>query len=117
MPNKAACCAQGIPENLLGHQPKANYISSSELPSDFSDGETSESDSGPDFEDDVPTLRDYSFISVIENSTLFTMHWLVQLTTRAWLKAYEQIDQWKGEFIRILCDGFPTGEYRKLGEV
>ncbi|KAJ6142476.1 hypothetical protein N7471_001929 [Penicillium samsonianum] len=102
---------QGIPENLIRHQPKANYISSSELPTDSSDGETSESDSGPDFEDDVATLRDYSFISVIENSTLFTMHRLVQLTMRAWLKSHGQIDQWKGEFISTLCDEFPTGEY------
>jgi tetratricopeptide (TPR) repeat protein len=102
---------QGIPENLIRHQPKANYISSSELPSDSSDGETSVSDSGPDFEDDVATLRDYSFISIIENTTLFTMHRLVQLTTRAWLKSHGQIDQCKGEFISTLCDEFPTGEY------
>jgi len=102
---------QGIPENLIRHQPKANYISRSELPSDSSDGETSESDSSPDFEDDIATLRDYSFISVTENSILFTMHRLVQLTTRAWLKSHGQIDQWKGEFISTLCDEFPTGEY------
>ncbi|CAG8041804.1 unnamed protein product [Penicillium salamii] len=102
---------QGIPENLIRHQPKANYTSSSVLPSDSSDEETSESDSGPDFEDDIATLREYSFISVIENSSLFTMHRLVQLTTRAWLKSHGKIDQWKGEFISILCDKFPTGEY------
>jgi hypothetical protein len=68
---------QGILENLIRHQPKANYRSSSELLSDSSDRETSESDLGPDFEDDVATLRDYSFISVSENSTSFTMHRLV----------------------------------------
>ncbi|KAJ5971839.1 uncharacterized protein N7479_001757 [Penicillium vulpinum] len=102
---------QGIPENLIRHRPKANYTPSSELPSDSSDGETSDSDSGPDFEDNIATLRDYSFISVIENSTLFTMHRLVQLTTRAWLKSHGQKDQWKGEFISILCEEFPTAEY------
>ncbi|CAG8357010.1 unnamed protein product, partial [Penicillium salamii] len=102
---------QGIPENLIRHRPKANYTSSSELPSDSSDGETSESDSGPDFEDDVATLRDYSFISVIENSTFFTMHGLVQLTTRAWLKSHGQIDRWKDKFVSILYKEFPTGEY------
>ncbi|KAJ5335691.1 Tetratricopeptide-like helical [Penicillium brevicompactum] len=84
---------QGIPENLVQHQPKTNYISSSELPSNSSNGETSKSDSGPDFEDDVATLRDYSFIFVIANSSLFTMH------------------QLKGEFISTLCDEFPTGQY------
>jgi hypothetical protein len=102
---------QGILENLIWHQPKANYISSSELPSDSSDGEISESDLGPDFEDDVATLRDYLFISVIENSTLFTMYRLVQLTTRAWLKSRGQIEQWKGKFISALCNEFPTGGY------
>ncbi|KAJ5288302.1 hypothetical protein N7508_011077 [Penicillium antarcticum] len=102
---------QGIPEKLIRHQPKANYISSSELPSDWSDGAISESDLGPDFEDDLATLRDYSFISVNENSTSFTMHRLVQLTTRAWLKSHRQIDQWRDKFISILYDEFPTGEY------
>ncbi|CAG8345481.1 unnamed protein product, partial [Penicillium salamii] len=102
---------QGIPENLIRQRPKANYVSNSELPNDSSDGETSKSDSGPDFEDDVATLRDYSFISVTENSTLFSMHRLVQLTTRAWLKSQGQIDQWKDQFISTLCDEFPTGEY------
>ncbi|KAJ6174546.1 hypothetical protein N7485_005283 [Penicillium canescens] len=38
---------QGIPEKLIRHRPKANYTSSSELPTDPSDGETSDSDSGP----------------------------------------------------------------------
>lgn len=84
---------QGIPEKLIRHRPKANYTSSSELPSDSTDGETPDSDSGPDFEDDIATPRDYSFISVIKNSTFFTIHRLVQLTTRAWLKSHGQIHQ------------------------
>ncbi|KAJ5367172.1 hypothetical protein N7541_001113 [Penicillium brevicompactum] len=100
---------QGIHENLLRHQ--ANYTKGSELLSDSSDGKTSECDNGADFEDDIMTLRNYSFISVIENNTLFTMHRLVQLTTRAWLKSHGQIDQWKDRFISTLCDEFPTGEY------
>ena len=102
---------QGIPDSLVRHQPKANYISSSELLSEAGDGETSESDLGPDFEDDVATLRNYSFISVSENSDFFTMHRLVQLTTRAWLKSHGQIDKWNDKFISILFDKFPTSEY------
>ncbi|KAJ5967735.1 Tetratricopeptide-like helical [Penicillium viridicatum] len=134
---------QGIPESLVRHRPKANYSSrsTSELLSDSSDGETSESDivpedysdeeasesdagpddssdretsesdTGPDFEDDITTLRDYSFISISENGT-FTMHRLVQLTTHVWLKSDGQIDQWKDKFISTLYDEFPTtGEY------
>ncbi|KAJ5242016.1 uncharacterized protein N7469_000343 [Penicillium citrinum] len=102
---------QGIPENLILHQSKANEISNSESPSDFSDEEISESDLDSDFEDDIATLRNYSFISVSENGTSFTMHRLVQLTTRAWLKSDGQIKKWKNKFISILCDEFPTGEY------
>ncbi|CAI7669244.1 unnamed protein product [Penicillium crustosum] len=102
---------QGIPEKLIRYQPMSNYISSSEFASDYSDGETSESDSGPDFEDDVAILRDYSFISISENSTFFTMHRLVQLTTRAWLKSHGKIDEWKEQFISTLYNEFPTGGY------
>lgn len=100
---------QGIPDNLIRHQPKANGISSSELLSDAGDGETTESDLGPDFEDDIATLRNYSFISPSENETFFTMYRLVQLTTRPWLKSHGQIDKWKDRFISILCNEFPTG--------
>ncbi|KAJ5706306.1 hypothetical protein N7536_001995 [Penicillium majusculum] len=82
---------QGIPESLIRHQPKANDTSISELLSDSSDGESSESDIGPDLKDDLTTLRDYSLISVSKDGTLFTIHRLVQLSTRAWLKSYGQV--------------------------
>ncbi|KUM62312.1 hypothetical protein ACN42_g4792 [Penicillium freii] len=107
---------QGIPESLVRYRPKANYRSrsTSELLSDSSDGETSKSDTGPDFEDDITTLRDYSFISISENGT-FTMHRLVQLTTHMWLKSKKsngKIAQWKDKFISTLYNEFPTtGEY------
>ncbi|OQD78899.1 hypothetical protein PENANT_c073G06444 [Penicillium antarcticum] len=101
---------QGIPENLLRLHTGPKCKSSLEPLNGSSDGETSESDMGPDFEDDITTLRDYSFISCSEEST-FTMHRLVQLTTRAWLKAHGQTDQWRDNFISNLCDEFPTGRY------
>lgn len=102
---------QGIPESLVRHQPKAYYISQSEILNDSSDAETSESDLSSNFEDDIATLRDWSFISVSENGTSFTMHRLVQLTARAWLKSDGQIDQLKDQFISILYEMFPTGGY------
>ncbi|CAI7629154.1 unnamed protein product [Penicillium viridicatum] len=101
---------QGIPESLVRYRPKANYRSrsTSELLSDSSDGETSESD----FRDDITTLRDYLFISFSENGTTFTMHRLVQLTTYMWLKDDARIAQWKDKFISTLYNEFPTtGEY------
>ncbi|KAJ5975379.1 hypothetical protein N7481_009086 [Penicillium waksmanii] len=102
---------EGIPENLILRQPQVNEISSPELPNEFSDRETSEFELGADFEDNVAILSNYSFISVKENSTSFTMHRLVQLTTRAWLKSHGQIDHWRDKFISTLCEEFPTGEY------
>ncbi|OQD95467.1 hypothetical protein PENSOL_c020G11418 [Penicillium solitum] len=60
---------QGIPEDLLRVQ------------DDLEDG----------FENDIATLRDYSFIAPCENSMVFTMHRLVQLTLWTWLKTHGQI--------------------------
>ncbi|KAG9668392.1 hypothetical protein KCU99_g9881, partial [Aureobasidium melanogenum] len=45
-------------------------------------GSTADNDS---FEDDVLTLRDYSFITVTMEANTFEMHDLVQLATRTWL--------------------------------
>ncbi|KAJ5425761.1 Tetratricopeptide-like helical [Penicillium sp. CMV-2018d] len=47
-----------IQENLIRHRPIANYVSTLEPLSDFSDRETSESDLGPDLEDDIVILRE-----------------------------------------------------------
>ncbi|KAJ5149701.1 hypothetical protein N7448_001279 [Penicillium atrosanguineum] len=102
---------QGISENLLRLQPKPKCKSNLESLNGSNDGETTESDIGPDFEDDVITLRGYSFISFDKESTFFTMHRLVQLTTRAWLKAHGQTDKWREKFISNLCEEFPTGRY------
>jgi hypothetical protein len=103
---------QGIPENLLRVQAESNHKSGSELLNDSSDeGDASESEMVDGFEDDITTLRDFSFISVSENSIFFTMHRLVQLTTRIWLKTHGQKEQWKERFISNLCYEFPTGEY------
>ena len=102
---------QGIPERLIRRQPKGSHTSRPELFDEYSDEETSTSDNAAEFEDDITTLRDYSFISVIENGTSFTMHRLVQLTMRVWLKSHGETDRWRGRFISILYEEFPTGRY------
>ncbi|RAL07856.1 uncharacterized protein BO97DRAFT_473365 [Aspergillus homomorphus CBS 101889] len=109
---------QGIPEDLIRCQPSTIRTARTEISNDSSDGETSDSEygGGPDFEDDVTTLRNYSFISIGESGTSFTMHRLVQLTTRAWLKSYGEIERWRERFIRNLSDEFPTGEYENWGK-
>mgnify|MGYP001658404608 CR=1 FL=1 len=74
---------QEILGNLIRLDPEASYTSTSHLNTDSSDGGSSKFDKGSDFEDDIITLRNYSFISTSETGTFFTMHRLVQLTTRA----------------------------------
>jgi hypothetical protein len=103
---------QGIPEELLRVQPENNHASRSELSDDSSNDENvSDSDTLDDFEDDITTLRDFSFISVSENGLFFTMHRLVQLTTHMWLKNHGQTEQWREMFISRIYNKFPTGEY------
>jgi hypothetical protein len=107
---------QGISENLLRaqYERQDQYLTSKNTTDDSSDEDMdslSETDPDQDFEDDITTLRDYSFISVASDRTVFTMHRLVQLSARRWLKAHDQIQQWKEKFISNLCQEFPTGEY------
>ena len=110
---------QGIPEALLrkrvengndhGSKEERDKHDNKEEKEDDKDtaSECSEDDR---FEDDVQTLRDYSFLSVGRDQT-FEMHALVQLATRTWLEANGKLEQWKQCYIKNLSDEFPTGEY------
>ncbi|CAI7582939.1 unnamed protein product [Penicillium pancosmium] len=110
---------QGIPEDLLRVQDKErnhdNYSFTEGIVNRSSEEDmdmSSESDVDHEFEEDIRTLRDYSFISTTcEANTVFTIHRLVQLTARVWLTTHGQIEQWKEQFIRNLYREFPTGEY------
>ena len=109
---------QGIPEDLLRVQGIDRNREPLGFPQDVrdrsSDEDTdcsSEHDVDDDFESDITTLRDYSFISSGEDSMVFTMHRLVQLTVRTWLKTHGQVEEWKERFINNLYGEFPTGEY------
>ena len=77
------------------------------------DGEyDSSSTSGSDsFEEDVLTLRHYSFISMTTNATTFEMHRLVQLATQDWLKSRNLLEHWQLQFITNLGDAFPVGNF------
>ncbi|CAI7627788.1 unnamed protein product [Penicillium glandicola] len=109
---------QGIPEDLLRVQHTAKNdkaLGSSGKFGNSSSGEDTESlsecDPDENFESDITTLRDYSFVALNENSMVLTMHRLVQLTVRAWLKTYGQEEEWKERFIKTLYAEFPTGQY------
>ncbi|KAJ5034825.1 hypothetical protein NUH16_006270 [Penicillium rubens] len=103
---------QGVSEDLLRvHRDTQNEDPSSEgIDEDM--GSISESNTDDEFNDDLETLRDFSFIFVSENMSVFTMHRLVQLTVHVWLKNHGQIERWKEEFITSLYRRFPTGEYK-----
>ncbi|KAJ6035723.1 hypothetical protein N7540_000002 [Penicillium herquei] len=109
---------QGIPEILLrlpDMESQSTYLNSLENDANnFSEEDTdsaSESDLYHGFEDDIATLRAYSFISIGEDCITFSMHRLVQLTVRTWLKSQGQLELWKERFITVLCQKFPTCEY------
>jgi tetratricopeptide (TPR) repeat protein len=107
---------QGIPELLLRN--RAETKSGCEN-SEGADGDSdkndediaSESGENDEFEEDVLTLRNYSFISVNVDTITFEMHGLVQLSMRKWLEAHEQLERWKQQYIKNLCAEFPTGEH------
>ncbi|KAJ6050146.1 hypothetical protein N7444_006862 [Penicillium canescens] len=110
-----------IPENMIRvqHQRRNDPSNSGEVVNESSEEEmdtASEFDADQDFEDDIATLRDHSFISFYEDRTVFTMHRLVQLTTRVWLKAHGQTEHWREQFVNKLCQEFPTGEYEDWGK-
>ncbi|KAJ6025063.1 hypothetical protein N7540_005860 [Penicillium herquei] len=94
---------QEIPESLIQHRPKANDIAILDLPNDSDDTEESESDIGPDFEDDVMTLRNFVFISVSENGSFLTMHRLVQLTMQFPTGEYENWERCRALFPHVKC--------------
>jgi tetratricopeptide (TPR) repeat protein len=66
--------------------------------------------SDDDFEEDVVTLREYSFITVL-HAKMFEMHSLVQLATRMWLENQDQLDKWRDLFIANLCAELPQGRH------
>jgi len=115
---------QGIPEALLRSRDEQrnsrpdqkenndnNYANIDASYINDDEDNASQSSVSDGFKDDVLTLRNYSFISVNTDGTTFEMHGLVQLATREWLKAHEQQERWKQQFIKNLYAELPTGEY------
>jgi hypothetical protein len=107
---------QGIPEALvrrveMGQSREDIGVASVDEDNVRGKDSTSESTGDDEFEDDILTLRNYSFISVNADGTTFEIHGLVQLAMRKWLAAHAQFERWKQQFIKNLCAEFPTGEY------
>jgi len=109
---------QGIPADLLrgratqtdtnGQQEQhANDLQSG----DDKDNTSQSSESKDEFEDDVVTLRNFCFIFVEKDDRNFGMHALVQLATRTWLDANNQLEQWRREFVALMAREFPSGSF------
>ena len=115
---------QGIPETLLRSrseqripwkdQKEGNDIAFADNDTDHGtdyEDDNSQASVNDGFEDDILTLRHYSFISANANDTTFEMHRLVQLATREWLQVHGQQERWKQLFIKNLNAAFPIEEY------
>ena len=106
---------QGIPAILVrgraGHAEHKIREGRDENGVQSDEDSNSELDDDDEFEMDVRTLRDFSFISTTSDPTVFEMHRLVQLATRKWLEANEQLEKWKEQYIKILYEELPNGEY------
>ena len=113
---------QGIPEALVRkraesgnrhrsqeERDKYDNIEEEEGNKDNEDN-TSEYSEDDGFDDDVQTLRDYSFLSVGTDRT-FEIYALVQLATRKWLEANGKLEQWKQCYTKNLFAEFLTGEH------
>jgi tetratricopeptide (TPR) repeat protein len=80
--------------------------------SDVDDGDFEDNDSEDDaFTEDVTALRNFCFISVSTDGTIFEMHALVQLSMRTWLAVNGILGGYRDQFINNLYEAFPTGKY------
>ncbi|KAJ5464890.1 uncharacterized protein N7458_000576 [Penicillium daleae] len=99
---------QGITEDVLRvdqNQKRGRHFTLEQLEDSLSEQDTDNESNGAantDFDKDITILCDFSLIAVGEDSMSFTMHRLVQLTVRTWLKAHGQLEYWKGLFIKNL---------------
>lgn len=109
------CDPQGIPEGLVRYRME----DADDEVDENGNGNRSQSDkeSDPDlrddeeFEIDVRTLRDFSFVSTTSNPSVFQMSRLVQLATRKWLHSNKQLEKWKRRYIKILYKALSDGNY------
>jgi tetratricopeptide (TPR) repeat protein len=69
-----------------------------------------------EFEDDWLALRDFSLIKMNRDRKHFSMHPLVQFTTKKWLVQHQELDVWSQRFITILDATFPGSDNETFAE-
>ncbi|KAI9689234.1 MAG: hypothetical protein M1822_000972 [Bathelium mastoideum] len=107
--------SQGIPEALVRTQAQngegQDDTNDKESDEDSNDDDSALESEEHEFEIDLLTLRNYSFVSFSMDPHVFEMHKLVQLATREWLAANAQLERWKRQCIKTLDHEMPAGEY------
>ena len=104
---------QGIPQSLVREQTRVSIALSStagkyeDSPGESTSENASESSEDDDFEEDMVTLRDYSFITFSREES-FEMHSLVQLATRDWLANEGKLDAFRWQFFKLLTRALPA---------
>jgi tetratricopeptide (TPR) repeat protein len=68
------------------------------------------------FDEDLDTLHRYSLITLTTTTTTtdgatWEMHALVQFCTQLWLSKSSDPERLKGEFLKLMAQEFPTGEF------
>lgn len=101
-------CNEGGVEEVESH-------SADEYENEAFRGKDSEGNLEHDLEDtfveDITVLRNFAFISVSSDATIFEMHALMQFSMRTWLAENGALERYKGQFINKLCAAFPMGDY------
>jgi tetratricopeptide (TPR) repeat protein len=59
------------------------------------------------FEDDWLVLRDFSLIKLNRDRKHFSMHPIVQFSTKRWLVLHKQLTPWSHRFISVIYDAYP----------
>jgi tetratricopeptide (TPR) repeat protein len=93
---------QGIPETIL-----RRYNNTAAAPESY---ENANSDSST-FDEDLNTLYAYSLVTMTTDDETCEMHALVQVCTRVWLSSFSDVKWWKGRFVGIIAQEFPSGEF------
>jgi hypothetical protein len=107
---------QGIPETVLRNRTEQQSVGIYQNEPDADAGDhdedsSSQSSCSDEFEEDIMTLRNYSFITLNTDGASFKMHRLVQLAMRKWLEANSQFQKWNQQFLQNLNAEFPFGVY------
>lgn len=106
---------QGIPEDLLyGYHGPAKDDDTKDIDTEDENTKDDATENNDSFEDDLKTLRDYSFVTATQSVNIFEMHSLVQLATRKWLESQDQLMKWREQFISNLCAEFPGRDHENL---